>query len=57
MVSFETEDVIVAVGEAQLLETEDELVGPIKEAKKARLSKISFSFVNITYFQRLVLGN
>lgn len=57
MVSFETGDVIAEVGEAQLLETEDELAGPIKEAKKARLSNTLLCLVNITYFERLVLRN
>ena len=57
MVSFETGDVIAEVEEAQLLETEDELAGPIKEAKKARLSNILLCLVNIIYFERLVLRN
>ena len=56
-VLYETENVAVEAGEAQLLEAEDELAGPIKEAKKVRLSKISFSLVNVTHFQWLALQN
>ena len=38
-VLFETEDFVVKAGEVQLLDAKDELVRPIAEAKKTRLSK------------------